>query len=190
MAINSKVNTATDAVSAVRENPYVQKALSDEQLHDEVRSAFAAAQSLFEQLRSNAAPSKKLTNDKLFDELQTLATSIRDASDSIRDAKPRRSGGGGFGRLIGLTIVGGIAAIALSEGLRTKLLDALFGAEEEFQYTPSSAVNGTAPAAPPAATATNGSAASTPDAAASVKTAAKPKAAAKKPAAKKDDAGE
>ena len=189
MAINSKVNTATDAVSAVRENPYVQKALSDEQLHDEVRSAFAAAQSLFEQMKSNTSPSKKLTNDKLFDELQTLATSIRDASDSIRDAKPaRRSGGGGIGRLIGLTVVGAIAAIALSEGLRGKLLDALFGAEEEFQYTPSSAVNGSAPAA--TATATNGSAASKPAAAASVKTAAKPKAAAKKPAAKKDDAAE
>ena len=32
-------------------------------------------------------------------------------------------------------IVGAIAALALSEGLRKKLLDALFGAEEEFDYT-------------------------------------------------------
>ena len=32
-------------------------------------------------------------------------------------------------------VVGGVAAIALNEGLRKKVLDALFGAEEEFEYT-------------------------------------------------------
>ncbi len=32
-------------------------------------------------------------------------------------------------------VVGG-AAFALSEGLRNKALDALFGKEEQFQYTP------------------------------------------------------
>src|SRR3712207_8610769 len=31
--------------------------------------------------------------------------------------------------------VGAGAALALSEGLRKKVLDALFGAEEEFEYT-------------------------------------------------------
>ena len=35
--------------------------------------------------------------------------------------------------LIGL--IGGGLALALSEGLRKKVLDALFGAEEEFEYT-------------------------------------------------------
>jgi hypothetical protein len=33
--------------------------------------------------------------------------------------------------------VGGGLALALSEGLRKKVLDALFGAEEEFEYTSS-----------------------------------------------------
>ncbi len=33
-----------------------------------------------------------------------------------------------------LTVAGGLA-LALSEGLRKKVLDALFGAEEEFEYT-------------------------------------------------------
>src|SRR3712207_6960774 len=32
------------------------------------------------------------------------------------------------------TVAGGLA-LALSEGLRKKVLDALFGAEEEFEYT-------------------------------------------------------
>ena len=34
-----------------------------------------------------------------------------------------------------LTIVSGGIALAVSEGLRKKVLDALFGAEEEFEYT-------------------------------------------------------
>jgi hypothetical protein len=33
--------------------------------------------------------------------------------------------------------VGGIVALVASEGLRKKVLDALFGAEEEFEYTAS-----------------------------------------------------
>lgn len=38
-------------------------------------------------------------------------------------------------KLFFLLVVGG-AAFALSEGLRNKALDALFGKEEQFQYTP------------------------------------------------------
>ena len=40
---------------------------------------------------------------------------------------------------------GAVLAIALSEGLRNKVLDLLFGAEEEFDYVPT-----TAPPAPSA----------------------------------------
>ncbi len=45
-----------------------------------------------------------------------------------RTSKPRR------GRLLFVAIVGAGLAIAFSEGLRNKLLDVLFGAEEEFDY--------------------------------------------------------
>jgi hypothetical protein len=51
-----------------------------------------------------------------------------------KQAKQRK--GLTFGRLVLLLTVGGIAALAVSEPLRSKVLDALFGAEEEFQYTP------------------------------------------------------
>jgi hypothetical protein len=37
-----------------------------------------------------------------------------------------------------LTIIGTVLALAVSEPLRSKVLDILFGAEEEFQYTPPS----------------------------------------------------
>ena len=50
-----------------------------------------------------------------------------------------------MGKLIVVGIVGAGLALALSEDLRKKLLDALFGAEEEFEYTST-----TAPASSPA----------------------------------------
>lgn len=39
-------------------------------------------------------------------------------------------------RLMCLGVIGGGVALAVSEDLRNKALDKLFGAEEEFQYTP------------------------------------------------------
>ena len=58
---------------------------------------------------------------------------------------------GGLGRKLLILAVGAGLALALSEGLRKKVLDALFGAEEEFEYTstttPSAAGTG-APGAP------------------------------------------
>ena len=50
-----------------------------------------------------------------------------------------------------LGIVGAGLALALSEGLRKKVLDALFGAEEEFEYTSTTTPVATpAPASTPA----------------------------------------
>jgi hypothetical protein len=39
-------------------------------------------------------------------------------------------------KLLFLLIVGGAGALVLSEDVRNKALDALFGSEEEFQYSP------------------------------------------------------
>ena len=35
-----------------------------------------------------------------------------------------------------LAVLAGVLAVALSEDVRNRLLDALFGAEEEFDYVP------------------------------------------------------
>ena len=63
----------------------------------------------------------------------------RDASSALRDAPkhttPKKKRKGGFGKILLVAIIGGVVAIAVSEGLRNKVLDALFGAEEEFEYT-------------------------------------------------------
>jgi hypothetical protein len=49
-------------------------------------------------------------------------------------------------RKILLILVVAVLAVVLSEEIRNRVLDALFGAEEEFTYSPS-----TAPATPPPA---------------------------------------
>ena len=79
------------------------------------------------------------------------ATALRDATAALRDApkhnKPaKQKRKGGIGRLLLVAIIGGAVAVAVSESLRNKVLDALFGAEEEFDYT-----SNTTPPAPPEA---------------------------------------
>jgi hypothetical protein len=39
-------------------------------------------------------------------------------------------------KLFFLLLIGGAGALVLSEDVRNKALDALFGSEEEFQYSP------------------------------------------------------
>ena len=63
------------------------------------------------------------------------SSSLKEAADQLRGKKKKKKRR--FGRLLLLAIVGGALALVLSEGLRKKVLDALFGAEEEFEYTAS-----------------------------------------------------
>jgi hypothetical protein len=58
------------------------------------------------------------------------------AAAKAEEAARKKEKKGGFGRLLFLALVGGALALAASEPLRSKVLDVLFGAEEEFQYSP------------------------------------------------------
>ena len=73
-------------------------------------------------------------NKKVQKDLREAATSLKDAAESLRDGKKKKRR---KGRLLLLAIIGGGIALVASEGLRKKVLDALFGAEEEFEYTAS-----------------------------------------------------
>ena len=50
-----------------------------------------------------------------------------------------------IGRALLLALVAAALAVALSEDVRNRLLDALFGAEEEFDYVPTTAAPQSAP---------------------------------------------
>ena len=144
-----KTAAAAGAVSAAKDNPYVQRIVTDDDLRDNVRVAFDAAKSAYERLSSDKAPSKALMDDKkLHKDLKEAAEALRDAGAALREApKKQKKRKGGFGRKVLVLLIGAGVALAVSSDLRSKVLDALFGKEEEFDYTST-----TSPAtAPPAA---------------------------------------
>jgi hypothetical protein len=124
---------AVSAGKAVQSNEYVQRLVEDEELRDNLRTAFESARKAYSRI-DGKGPVKALTDDKKTQkELRDAANSLREASEALRGKKKRKRGG--IGRLLLLGIVGAGLALALSEDLRKKVLDALFGAEEEFEYT-------------------------------------------------------
>ena len=93
-------------------------------------------QAAYERLKKGNSPAAALFDDrKLQRELKTTGKSIANTRDSLTGKKRKRR----RGRFLVLTLVGAALAIALSEGLRNKVLDALFGAEEEFDYVSTTA---------------------------------------------------
>jgi adenylosuccinate synthase len=127
---------AVAAGQAVRSNPYVSRLIEDEELRENLRTAFESARKAYSRMSNGKGPYRAVTEDKKVQkQLKEAATSLREAADSLRGAKKKRKRR--RGRVLLLAIVGAGLALALSEGLRKKVLDALFGAEEEFEYTAS-----------------------------------------------------
>ncbi len=130
-----KAAKAQKAAVRARYNPYVRRVVEDDDLRSDIVQAYESGRAAFGRLSNGKSPSKQLFDDKkLQKDLKQAAESLRDATVALREA-PKKQRSGGFGRVLLLGLVGGGLALALSEGLRKKVLDALFGAEEEFEYT-------------------------------------------------------
>ena len=121
------------AGKAIRSNQYVQRLVEDDELRDNLRSAFVSARKAYSRVNGKG-PAKALDDKKVQRELKDAAANLKDAAESLRGKKKRKRR---KGRVLLLALIGAGAALALSEGLRKKVLDALFGAEEEFEYTAS-----------------------------------------------------
>ena len=135
MAAKGKAAKVTGAAAAVQANPYVQRVIEDDELRDNVRVAYSAAKGAYGRLSNGKAPTKVLMDDKkLHKDLREAADALRDAGTALRDGKKRKRKGG-IGRKLFVLVVGAGIALAVSSDLRNKVLDALFGAEEEFDYT-------------------------------------------------------
>ena len=140
----SKMKTARagDIYETARENPYVQRLMEDEELRDSIKDAFESAKSAYGRATGNGKGTVKAvtTDKKVQKDLRKAAESLQEASESIRSKPKRRKGG--IGRLLLIAIIGAVIALAVSEGARKAVLDALFGAEEEFEYTSTTSING------------------------------------------------
>jgi hypothetical protein len=137
----TKATQAADLYSTARENPYVQRLVEDEELRDSLRKAFEAARGAYGRATSNGSAVKAVTSDKKVQrDLRTAAEGLRDASEQLRAPKKRKKSR--LGRIVMLALVGAVVALILSEDARKTVLDALFGAEEEFEYTSTTSING------------------------------------------------
>jgi len=131
---------------AVAAAPYMQRVISDEELRDNVRVAVDSAREAFTRLQNGKGVPKTVLDDKKFHrDVSTAATALKDASDALRDGPKKKRKGGLFRKLLLLVVAGGVA-VAVSEDVRSKVLDTLFGKEEEFDYTSSTTPSTPAPA--------------------------------------------
>jgi hypothetical protein len=132
---------AADLYTAARENPYVQRLIEDEELRDSLRNAAEAARGAYSRATGNGKGAvKAVTSDrKVQKDLRTAAESLRQASEQLKAPRKRKSR---LGRLILFGLVAAGIALVLSEDARKTVLDALFGAEEEFEYTSTTSING------------------------------------------------
>jgi hypothetical protein len=131
----SKKQKAQKAAMQARANPYLRKVAEDEDLRQNIYDAYDSVRKAYSRLSNGKSPTKQIFDDKKFQkEVKNAASNMRDASVALREA-PKKSGGLSFKRVLLVGAVGTGVALAVSEGLRKKVLDTLFGAEEEFEYT-------------------------------------------------------
>jgi hypothetical protein len=137
----TKAARATDIYETARENPYVQRLIEDDDLRANLRDAFESARGAYGRATGNGkGPVNAVTNDKKVQkDLRKAADNLREASERLRAPKKRKSR---LGKLILLALVGAAIALVLSEDARKTVLDTLFGAEEEFEYSSTTSING------------------------------------------------
>ncbi len=147
MAAKDRIGKAGDAARAAQRNQYVRRLVEDEELRSNLIAAYGAARSAYGRMSNGKPATRALFEDrKLQRELREAVDALRDASSSLREPPRRRRRRGGLGRSLLLIVIAGALAMALSEGLRSKVLDMLFGAEEEFDYSSTTTPSEPAPA--------------------------------------------
>jgi hypothetical protein len=149
MAAKKRAAKAGAGALALKDSPYVQRLIQDEDLRENIKEAYESLRKVYGRLSNGKAPTKTLLEDKKVQkELRSAAVSLRDAGEALREGPKRRKRH--WGRRLLILGIGAGLALALSEGLRQKVLDLLFGAEEEFDY--SSTTTPATPAPSPGAT--------------------------------------
>jgi hypothetical protein len=131
-AKSTRAEKARQAAQSAGSNPYVRRLIEDQELRNSVKQAFEAGRHAYQRMSNGKGPVRAVTEDKKVQkDLRSAAESLRDASDRLRGRVKKRR----WGRLLVIAAVGATLAVILSEDLRKAVLDRLFGAEEEFEYT-------------------------------------------------------
>jgi hypothetical protein len=141
----------SDLQNITKANPYVQRLIEDPDLRDNITTALDSSKAAYSRLLSAKTPHKAVLEDKkLHKEVSNFADAARNAAMALNDApkhsKPKKKKK--RGRKLLFLLVGAGVALVVSESLRSKVLDTLFGAEEEFEYTPPAPPASAPPASP------------------------------------------
>jgi hypothetical protein len=153
MAAKDSIGKAGAAARKAQGNRYLQRLIEDEDLRGNLLTAYGAARGAYGRMNNGKPASKAIFEDKkLQRELRDAAKSLREASSALKESpKKSRRRKGGLGRMLLLLIVAATLALVVSEDLRSKVLDMMFGAEEEFDYSSTTAPAEPAPVPTPAA---------------------------------------
>jgi hypothetical protein len=116
--------------------PYIERALKDERVREDVKSAIATAREIYDQLlggRAVTSVAAKVATDK------EIQKSLRDAIEDLRDAADRVQGNKSHGGRNATLLLTGIALGVLfnpitGPGSRRWLQDKIFGEGDEFEY--------------------------------------------------------
>jgi hypothetical protein len=132
MAARTKQAKKAASAAAATTSPWVQRLMQDEELRDNFRVAFESAKDAYERLADGKSPRDLVDDKKLQKDIKQAAGALKDAGSALKDGPKKRKRHPG--RMLLLMVVAGVLAMALSEDLRNKVLDLLFGKEEEFDY--------------------------------------------------------
>jgi hypothetical protein len=131
-AAKTTARKAGKAAAGARTNPYLQRFVEDPELRDNVRAAVDHARHAYKRLSNGKGPATALIEDrKLHKELHKTADSLSVARAQLRGKRKKHRGR----KLLMLAVLGAAAFLIANEGARKALLDRVFGAEEEFEYT-------------------------------------------------------
>ncbi|MDQ2623231.1 MAG: hypothetical protein M3Y45_09375 [Actinomycetota bacterium] len=134
MGIDNATNKAGKAYAAARDNQYIRRVAEDEELRASLIAAVLAGRKAFDRIsNSKSSAVESVTSDrKVKRELQTAAASLRDAAERIQSPPKKRRP---IRKLLMAAVITGGLVLVFSESARKSVLDAVFGAEEEFVYT-------------------------------------------------------
>jgi hypothetical protein len=155
-----KVEEVAEQAGYPEARDYLRRLVEDADLRASVGRAVDASRRATDRLGKTRKPHKLLDDEKLQADIQEALDAFRSAASGIAEA-PRKAAKRGRkrGRKLLILVLGGGLAMVGSEGLRSKVLDTLFGAEEEFEYSPPPPPPEASPAqAPPAPAAAPGEA--------------------------------
>jgi hypothetical protein len=131
--------TTTEKVANVAgtAKPYVDRALRDEELRENMKQAYAAARVIYDELIAPrgvvSAAQKVATDQDIQENVRVALAELREAAMRLQGGQQKSHGGRNFFLLVGL-IVGLLYNPFTGPETRAWLKDKLFGSDDEFGF--------------------------------------------------------